>query len=193
MYSEPELDFNIEEQKVFEKGKTGDVVISVSNIGPSKVKFINLKLESSDEYDVISSDKVYLGNLDADDFQTATFKLHVNKKNPKLLLRVDYKDSYNADLTKNVILNLRTYSSGQAAAYGLVNPGVGIFSIIFYILLLIFLYHAYKGWRHYKSIGLGINHGAKRTLVHIARFILFFRWRNLKTLPGKLKKLVKEN
>ena len=192
MYSEPELDFNIEEQKVFESGKTGDVIVSVSNIGPSKVKFINLKLEGSNDYDIVSSDKVYLGNLDADDFQTANFKIHVKKENPKLLLRVDYKDSYNSDLKKNVILDLKTYSSSQAASYGLVSPRIGIFSIILYIILVVFLYHVYKGWRHYKSIGKGIIHGAKRTLVHMIRFILWFRWRKLKTVPERLRKMLRE-
>src|SRR3989344_49387 len=193
VYSEPELDYNIDDSKIARKGDTGEVIISVSNIGPSKVKFISLEVLPSKEYDLVSNDKIYLGNLDPDDFQTASFKIHAAKSNPKILLNVIYKDAYNKEFSKNFELPLNTYSNSEAVAYGLVKPGFGILQLIFLIIGLVFLYHIYKGLRHKMTLGASLIHGLKRTIVHLARFLLFFRWGNLKTLPGKLKKILKED
>jgi len=193
VYSEPELDFNIDDSKIFRKGDNGEIIIAVSNIGPSKVKFINLEALVSEDYKVIGNNKIYLGNLDPDDFQTASFKIYAAKSNPKILLKVVYKDAYNKDFFKEVELQLKTYSGREAAAYGLVKPSFGILQWVFLILALIFLYHVYRGLRGKLSLGAAIMHGFKRTIIHIGRFILFFRWSKLKTLPGKLKRMLKDD
>ncbi|HLC57002.1 MAG TPA: COG1361 S-layer family protein [Candidatus Nanoarchaeia archaeon] len=193
IYSAPELDYNIDESKVYKKGGTGEVIISVSNIGPSEVKFINLEMMKSDDYKIISTEKVYLGNLDPDDFQTASFKIHVEKSNPQLLFGVSYKDAYNKEFNEKVELGMKTYSGSQAADYGLEKPGFGVLQLIFLIIGIVFVYHVFKGLRHKMSIGNSLMHAGKRTVVHIARFVLWFRWRNLKILPGRLKKMLKED
>ncbi len=193
VYSEPELDFNIDDSKIFRKKDTGEVIISVSNIGPSKVKFINLEVLPSEDYKVIGNNKIYLGNLDPDDFQTASFKIYAGKDNPKILLKVGYKDAYNEYFFKDVELGLKTYSGREAAAYGLIKPEFGVLQWVFLIVALTFLYHVYRGLRGKLSLGASLMHGFKRTIIHIGRFILFFRWSKLKALPGKLKKMLKDD
>lgn len=192
VYSEPELDYNIDEAKVYRKGDTGEVIISVSNIGPSKAKFITLEVLPAEAYTLVANDKVYLGNLDPDDFQTASFNIHVNQKNPVLRLKVLYKDAYNKDFEEVVDLPLKIYSNRAAAAFGLVDQEFGILQLLFLVLVLMFLYHAYKGLRAKLSLGASLMHGFKRTLIQMGRFVLWFRWSKLKTLPVRLRKMFRE-
>ena len=192
IYSEPELDFNIEGTEVVSKGQSGEIVMSISNIGPSEVKFITVSLLEDESYDAISVDKAYLGNLDSDDFQTASFNVHVNKNNPNLKFRIDYKDAYNKDFSKEVLLPLKIYSNSKAASYGLVKSNGGVISLIFWILLIAFVLYGFKGWRHEKSLEKGLIYGLKKTIKLIINFILFFRWRNLKSIPSKIKKIMRE-
>ena len=192
IYSKPDLDLNIEDSEIISPGQTGEVTISVSNIGPSEVKFISLNLLESEDYDIISTSKNYMGNLDPDDFQTASFKIHVNSKNPKLNFELNYKDSYNKDFTSQYALPLKVYSKSKAATYGLVKSNGGILTLIMYILIILFAYYTFRGWRREKSIDFGLRYGIKQTIRKVLRFILWFRIKNLKHIPDKIKQFLKE-
>jgi len=56
---------------------TGEVVVRFVNKGLADVKFLNVELDRSDSYEIISAEEVYLGNIDSDDYETAEFTLHV--------------------------------------------------------------------------------------------------------------------
>ncbi|MBS3153416.1 COG1361 S-layer family protein [Candidatus Woesearchaeota archaeon] len=192
IYSKPELDLNIEDTEVILPGQTGEITISVSNVGPSEIKFISLTVLESPDYEVVSTAKNYMGNLEPDDFQTASFNIHVNKKNPVLKLELTYKDSYNKEFTSQFNLPLKVYNQRTAAKYGLTKANGGIGRLIIYIIVILFIYYVIKGWRRERSIDFGLRYGAKQTIRKIFRFILWFRIKNLKKIPEKLKSLIKE-
>ena len=192
VYAKPILEYNVESTEVVQKGQTGEVVISVSNIGPSEVKFITLSLLDAEGYKVVSTEKSYLGNLDPDDFQTAAFTVYVHQDVPTLHLQSSYKDAYNQEIIKGVELPLKVFDKRTATAYGLVKRSGGIFSLIFWILLIAFVLYSIKEWRHHKSLEKGIYHGLRRTIRLVIKVIFWFRWRNLKQIPQKIKRLAKE-
>ena len=51
------------------------MTIGLSNIGPSDIKFLILEIKSSDEYEILSNTKEYMGNLESDDFETSEFSI----------------------------------------------------------------------------------------------------------------------
>ena len=82
--------------------------MEVINKGLANVKFLEIDVGSSTFYNIISQDNVYIGDVDANDFQTADFNIFINKialRNVNLPVTVLYKDTNNKQYTKNYIIN----------------------------------------------------------------------------------------
>ncbi|MCD4666349.1 COG1361 S-layer family protein [archaeon] len=186
----PQYQLDMEETEVYTKGSSGKVIISISNIGPADMKFVSLKLLSSKDYKIIGTPRVYLGNLDPDDFETAEFLVQSKKsKMIPIKVQIDYKDAYNEEFSEIEAVNLPMYSTGAAVAYGLTQPKSGLFNIIFYIIIILFVYSWYKEWRTQKDIGKSLKTVLKRWIKKIIRF---FQPKNLKQLPKRFKNFFKE-
>jgi len=181
---------DVEETEIHSKGEIGNVVISISNVGFSDMKFVSLSLQDSKYYKIIGGPRIYLGNLDSDDFETAEFKIKSKKsKTIPINILVNYKDNYNNEVSENKIVNLPMYSTGAAIKYGLTKPKGSLFNIIIYIIIILFLYQWYKEWRKQKDLGKGFKIVFKRWLIKV---INFFKKKNLKQLPKKVKNYFKK-
>ncbi|MBW3023335.1 hypothetical protein KY308_04490, partial [Candidatus Woesearchaeota archaeon] len=77
--SKPEVYTTIESEETYGKGMTSDLPIKFVNTGTSDVKFLNVKLLESEYYKIISTDQYYIGKIDSDDYDTATFKINLQK------------------------------------------------------------------------------------------------------------------
>jgi len=84
----PSMRFTIDNSEVYKKGKTGTVTIKVANTGIGDTKFLNIRLQESDAYTIISPAEVYVGNIDSDDYETADFKLYALSKDLTLPLTI---------------------------------------------------------------------------------------------------------
>jgi hypothetical protein len=122
VYGEPEYFLNIESSDVFTKNKKGEVVISLSNIAPAEMRFVSIELKGNDNYTVISTPKIYLGNIKSDDEETADFTIQTKGRTGMLPLDVvvEYKDAYNKYFSEEKQVPLKVYTGGEAALYGLV-------------------------------------------------------------------------
>ncbi|MBU2633898.1 MAG: COG1361 S-layer family protein [Nanoarchaeota archaeon] len=188
--SKADLQLDLEETDIYTKGKSGKTIISISNIGPTDLKFVSLQLMESDDYEIIGTDRVYLGNLESDDFETAEFKLNSkSSEDIKLKVLIDYKNAYNEEKNKIYEINLPMYSKNNAIAYGLLTPDKGIFSVIIYIILILFIYSLYKEWKIQKDLGKSVNIVIKRWIKKIFNFI---KPKNLINIPKRIKKFLKE-
>jgi len=139
----PQLIKNIEETEVISSGDKGTISISISNIGIDELKFMKTTLQDTEDYKVISSRDVYLGNIDSDDFESANFDIRVKSRKDfvPLNLLLEYKDSLNNPYLENISLNLPLYSNREAKALGLKSSGnpIGKYvSFVFLIFLIIF-------------------------------------------------------
>jgi len=144
----PVFSLNLEDQEVYTKGANGKVVLSVSNIGPSNMKFTLLELIDTGEYEVISAPRVYLGNLEPDDFETAEFDIHVIEAEGALhlVVQVAYKDDFNTEFSQQNSVVMKIYSGSEARSLGLVPKGGNIMisfirNIGLPLLLLVVLAH----------------------------------------------------
>jgi hypothetical protein len=109
---------------------------------------LHAELLQSDNYDIISSSESYIGNIDSDDYESADFKIYVKRtrdKRVQLPLRLEYRDSQNRQIKKDIIIQLPLYSASEAKKYGLIkssNPIPGL--IIFIVILALATYYLKK-------------------------------------------------
>ncbi|MCD6575580.1 MAG: COG1361 S-layer family protein [Nanoarchaeota archaeon] len=118
----PDVDIYLDESDILKAGESGTVKLTIVNEGLSDIKFLSVELLNSEDYEKLSSDKVYIGDLDSDDTDTVEFSVYVNPTSDKqipLQTKVSYLDSNNIhhEETKNV--NLRLYTSSEISRYGL--------------------------------------------------------------------------
>ncbi|MFH1332592.1 MAG: COG1361 S-layer family protein [archaeon] len=186
--AEPSYTLNLEKSDTLQAGKTGKITISISNTGPSQLKFLTLEVLSTDDYTVISNAKSYLGNLDPDDFETAEFNIYARKTgNIPIKIKLEYKDSYNNQKTEYGDVNLKVYSSFELRKYGLSTQGNTLLTFILYILIAIFAYLTFKEWRKERDLGKAMKNALKRMILGLVRFIKSLRWSNLKRIPRKIR------
>jgi len=155
----PKYLMNIEESTVLYEDQTGEVVFSISNTATADINFAILELLPASDglaYEVISAPKVYVGNLESDDFETIDYKIHVNgvKENAvpfNLVLR--YKDNFNNIYEDEHELLFQIYSRRRAGKLGLAKV-TGIGGIIFYLMILtliiVFTIFMVLDWMHNK-------------------------------------------
>lgn len=194
--AEPEYLLSLKSSDARQKGSNGKVVVSISNTGPSDLKFLSINLLPSEEYVVVSADEQYIGNLESDDYETAEYDIHVNKGEDgivKLMVGLEYKDSYNNLIEKTEVLEMKIYRSSQLSMYGLSAPQSGLFTYILYLALIIYFFMAYKEWKKDKDITKALKKAAARFLRGIFNIIRGLRWRNIKRWPTKIRLFLMKN
>ena len=139
------------------------------------------KFTPSQEHDILSNKRVYLGNSDSDDFETAEFDIVANKKTNQegvnLLIEATYKDAFNKEFKEEKTIPLDIFSSLKAKNYNLI-PSSNFLNIIVYIIIIVFIYSVYKDWRKEKDLRKAVKNTIKKWFIAIITF-----------LPRTLKKL----
>lgn len=182
----------VEDSSTFSKNKKGTVTVSLSNIGPSDIKYAILELIPTKNYEVISNPQKYIGNLEPDDFETIEFEIFVKKSgNIPLLLKLDYKNNYNKKISSTNTINLKSFSSSELSRYGLGQGNNTIFNFIFFIALIIFIYIFFIEWKHEKNIPTALKKSSKKFALGFIDLILKLRYRNIKRWPRKIKIFLK--
>ncbi len=151
VYNEPEFELALKEAKVFTANSNGDVVLSISNTGAADIRFMTAELLETQEYRVMSSPAVYVGNLEADDFETAEFSIRTGSVKPGAIIlkvRLSYKDNLNREISKTKDVKLPVYSRSDAKKFGLLkssgsfamsylNFGIQLIVGVFLVLMLV--------------------------------------------------------
>ena len=146
---EPEVSIGIDSTTIYTAGAAGDVTVKIVNRGLPDMKFVNLKLLSSDKYKTLSPSEIYIGNIDSDDYETADFKLYMEKTSDKSVaipLTVEYKDANNKNYKKDISLSLPLYTSSEAKKLGLV-AGNGSSSWFFILIIAVAAFFGYRMWK----------------------------------------------
>ncbi|MBI3033577.1 hypothetical protein HYY72_00260 [Candidatus Woesearchaeota archaeon] len=133
----PSITALISEQGVLARGKTGELTVQVVNNGLINVKLASVELKSSQDYEILSPSKVYIGAIDSDDFDSSKFKIYIKKdaRQVRLPLEITYRDANNNGYTDYAELVPRVYSDEDAQKYGLEGRSLTGFFIIGAILL----------------------------------------------------------
>ncbi len=121
------------------KGQKNPVTLKVINKGLGDAKFLELELGTSTAYNIISQNKIYVGDIDSNDFQTEDFQIYFNPNSLRsinLPVNVKYKDVTNKEYEKNFDISLKTYTTKEAQNLGLVPTSNTIYIVIVVIAII---------------------------------------------------------
>ena len=122
-------------------GMKDKLSLKIVNKGFGEVKFLSVQLQPSG-FTLLSEDKVYVGSVSSDDYETADFDVKYTGKNANLIATVTYKDFENNDKTQSIDLPIKVYSQEEAFKNGLITKsnapiiaGVVILVIVIWIIV----------------------------------------------------------
>ena len=148
--STPSIDINIERSELIES-KKGTLTINLVNDGLSSVKLLNIEILNSNQFNLLSSRKIYIGGLDSDDSETIDLNLIPLKKNSVLIpLSITYKDTNNQDYNIQENIGARVYSIDEAKQIELIKSN-GFLKFLIILIVIVFLYIIYRRRRKRKN------------------------------------------
>ncbi|MEM3074998.1 MAG: hypothetical protein QW727_03615 [Candidatus Pacearchaeota archaeon] len=139
-----ELDLNIESKNNV-VGEKGTISMKIVNKGFSDVKFTSLKIIPHG-FLIFGSDSSYIGTIESDDFETASFDVLFKNENANVEAVITYKDFNNNDKVENISIPLKVYTRQEALEIGIIKKNrvfllVGVLSIL---IVLIIIYRKIK-------------------------------------------------
>jgi hypothetical protein len=117
--SAPEITVYVDKTDLLKQKKAGTVTLKVINKGLNDVKFLNVLLEKTEKYDILSnSESTYVGNLVSDDYQSVDYIIDINSEDDNILLPItlQYRDSNNKYYEKTVDVSLRLLDSEKLSS-----------------------------------------------------------------------------
>ena len=127
-------------------GQEGKINVKVVNKGLSDIKFLEVELGSSTYYSLTSSNKVYIGDLDSNDFDTAEFNVFFktgSTTNLNIPVKITYKDIFNKEFTEDFSVPVKVYSQKDAISLELIKKS-NTTTYVVIIVILIIVYIIYR-------------------------------------------------
>jgi len=143
--TKPELSVVIDETDIYVGKQSGTVVVRFINKGFSDVKFLDVNLASNGDYELLSPEEVYIGNVDSDDYETAEFEIYLKngagrkEGEIKLPIMIEYRDANNNVYTEEHDLMLKVLSAKKLGIKS--NSGVSIFLFLLVIGGVVYFFY----------------------------------------------------
>jgi len=128
------------------KGQENAVAIKIVNKGLSNIKFLEVEIQSSTKYTILSQKNIYIGDIDSNDFDTAEFKIFFKENSLSTIslpVKVIYKDALNKEYTEEFSLEARVYTKEQAISLGLLKKS-NTTTYVIVVIILIVIYIIYR-------------------------------------------------
>jgi len=140
----PDLYAKVEETTIYRGGGVGVIDIKFINKGLTDIKFLDVQLNESPDYKLLTSDRVYIGNLDSDDYETAEYKLIVKSKAEKvdILMHIKYRDALNNEYEDDIVVPLYLYSSKYNG-----ESKFGFGTVVLILIVAGAAFFFYRRWR----------------------------------------------
>jgi hypothetical protein len=119
-------------------GEKGKISLKVINQGLGEIKFLSVSVQPNG-YKLLSEEKVYIGSVNSDDFQTASFDVIFNKASVNLIATIQYEDFENNAKTQNVEFPIKVYTQKEAISAGIKQPSKAWMIIVLVIIIVVFL------------------------------------------------------
>ena len=143
--AKPEIDISSEGGALI-KGSKGKITIKIVNSGLGNAKFLGVSLKQIGGIQLTNSNKIYIGNIDSNDFDTADFNVFINadaSSTINLPVELTYTDSRNKQITENKIISIKTYTVKEATNLGLISKN-NTFLIIISMMGVLVLFLIYR-------------------------------------------------
>lgn len=123
-------------------GKQGTLNLEIINRGLGEVKSMTVEL-LPDGYALLSKQTYFIGSVDSDDTDIASFDVVYESTTPTLRAQITYKDFDNKEQEQLVVLPFDVYTQQEAKDLGLVTQSnVGI--VVGIVLVLLILWFVYR-------------------------------------------------
>lgn len=119
-------------------GEKGKITLKIINQGLGEIKFVSVAVQPSG-YQLLSEEKIYIGSISSDDFQTASFDVIFNKVNVNLVATIQYEDFENNPKTQTITLPIKTYTSKEAISAGIKQPSKTWAFVLIIVVIIVFL------------------------------------------------------
>jgi hypothetical protein len=147
--SDPDIYVVIDSSDLVSGKKNGKVSFKFVNRGVTDLKFVDVLLEETQDYEIISAKEEYVGNIDSDDFETVDFTIYLSNNNNaktensvEFPIKITFKDANNIDYEKSVKLTHKIYTEEQKGIAQ--SRSAAIITIAVIAIIVIWL--AYRFW-----------------------------------------------
>ncbi len=145
----PKVRAYLKKSTVLQPNSAGKVTLEIANAGSSDIKFLEMTLLASEDYQLITpSNYFYLGDVDSDDTESEEIEVYVNKKaeTVKIPLLLKYADANNKPFQQQFDLELQLYSASELKRFGVLEKSKAwIYGLVIVLVVLgIFLYRSYR-------------------------------------------------
>ncbi len=140
-----DLDFSAETNEVAIIGQTGRINIEVINQGLGEIKSLSVEIVPNG-FELLSKSKNFIGTVNSDDSDSATFDVLYKIQNPTFSAKITYKDFENNDQEETRTFSIKVYTKEKALELGLIEKPSYTLYIVIIILLIIWF-----GWRRIKK------------------------------------------
>jgi hypothetical protein len=149
---DPELLLYVSETDIYSEGQKGTVTITMANHGLANIKLLKMTLLPSDNYEIISANEIYIGDVDSDDIESQEFDIYVKEGEDlvNLPVKLEFRDANNKKIEQTYDVGLKLFSSSEAKRYGLTSSSSLVW-IIFIVILGGVGYFFYRRYKHKKK------------------------------------------
>ncbi|PIN81821.1 hypothetical protein COV11_01175 [Candidatus Woesearchaeota archaeon CG10_big_fil_rev_8_21_14_0_10_30_7] len=141
--STPKLEIS-QESTILLLNQKQEATIKIVNNGLTKIKLLTVNLQSINA-ELLSSNNIYLGDIDVDDFQTIDLDIYPKTQNTQLMLILNFKDANNNDFKETATLPLKVYTIEEATRLGLISKN----NTLIYLIIIVVLIVGYVIYRKY--------------------------------------------
>ncbi|MBD3262816.1 hypothetical protein GF374_00360 [Candidatus Woesearchaeota archaeon] len=149
----PGIEVGLEESDIFKGGKRGQITLHVINRGDLDAKYLVMELMPTKQFEIISPSRIYVGEMESDDFETAEFDIFINgdvasdaTQRIDLPVFLDYSDANDKKYSETQSVGLTVYSNSDMAKMSLGSNShstTQYFMIVIGALIVIFLAYKY--------------------------------------------------
>jgi len=140
-----DLDFALEIRENAIVGDEGRISLEVINKGLGDIKSVSVQIFPNG-FELLSKNKVFVGTVDADDTDLASFDVIYKSQNPILSVRVEYRDFDNQVQVQTVEIPFNVYTRERAIELGLIEKSKAktYLGIAFVLVVVWFFYRRRK-------------------------------------------------
>lgn len=126
-------------------GMKDTITVKIINDGLADARFVSLAV-AGEGMTLLSDEEVYIGSIDSDDFETATFDIMYTREKTALAVTLSYRDLDNNRLTEDTRIPLTAYTREDAIARGIVTRNYTPYYIVAVVVIIV-LWFIWRAWR----------------------------------------------
>ena len=123
-------------------GTKGKINLKLINTGLGEARFVVVKISPID-YTLLSDSEIYIGSVDSDDFESATFDVIFNSRDAELFGTIEYRDIENKAYSIPISSDIDVYTNEEAIKQGIIKKS----NAPVYITIIIILIIVWIVWR----------------------------------------------